>query len=385
MRKYFGRGWLRKVYSAVCEYALRWLAVLPAKKNKVVFDNFGGRGFGCDPKYIALELLRSEEALDLVWLARDLTEEFPPGIRPVKYGGARALYELATAGVWVDNFKSAMRVPKKEEQYYIQTWHSSLGLKKNERDAAQLDRSYVKRARKDAAATDLMYSNNGFREEKYRKRFWYNGEVLRCGHPRNAVLMRPPEAVRNMVRGAYGLEADTRILLYAPTFRSRADREVYRFCAGPCLKACEKRFGGKYVCFERLHPNVADLVSEAEEGDRVREVTDYPDMQELMAAADLLVTDYSGSMFEFMLTGKPVFLLAKDLNEYVEEERELYFSFDELPFPAARSEEELACRILSFDAGKYREECRDFMERTDMREDGRGAEVIAHIILEKIK
>ena len=118
--------------------------------------------------------------------------------------------------------------------------------------------------------------------------------------------------------------------------------------------------------------------------DNLVPVTDYPDMQELMAAADVLVTDYSGSMFEFMLTGKPVFLLAKDLQEYLAEERELYFAFEDLPFPMAQNEKELAALISSFDSEEYGEKCRTFMDAIGMKDDGRGAEVIADVILEKM-
>lgn len=385
MKTKFGWEWIRKAYGIFCECALKWFVLLPVKKKKVVFDNFGGRGFGCDPKYIALELLRRGSDLDIVWLTRDMAADFPEGIRPVKYGGVRALYELATAGVWVDNFKSALRVPKKKEQYYIQTWHSSLGLKKNEKDAPKLDESYIWRAKRDSEATDLMYSNNAFRAEKYRNSFWYSGRVIRCGHPRNEILVHTPEYIRKKVREHYHLPEDRKILLYAPTFRSRAGGEVYRFLAEPCLEACEERFGGDYVCLRRLHPNVAGQISEAggEREGKVIPATDYPDMQELLAAADVLVTDYSGTMFEFMLTGRPVFLLAKDLKVYVDRERELYFSLEELPFSLAQSEEELTGQIRSFDAEKYRENCQNFMMRVGMEEDGLGAKVLADIIQEK--
>ena len=138
---------------------LQFFCLLPVKNNKIVFDNFGGRGYGCDPKYIAEELLMSKRDLDLVWLTQDVHTALPNGIRPVWYGGVRAIYELATAKVWVDNVKSALRIPKKRNQLYIQTWHSSLGLKKNEQDADILPNSYVRRAKRDAGMP-LRYNND---------------------------------------------------------------------------------------------------------------------------------------------------------------------------------------------------------------------------------
>lgn len=115
MKKQRKSCWLEKAYWVACEKILCFLALLPARDHKIVFDNFGGRGYGCDPKYIAEELLKRDEDLDLVWLTRSMSEEFPKGIRPVRYGGIRAVYEQATARVWVDNFKSGIRIRKKKD------------------------------------------------------------------------------------------------------------------------------------------------------------------------------------------------------------------------------------------------------------------------------
>lgn len=374
----------RDLLNAVCEIIFQFLAILPVKKNKIVFDNFGGRGYGCDPKYIAEELLKRKEPLDLVWLTKDIECELPDGIRPVRYGSMRAMYELATAKVWIDNIKNAIRLPKKKEQYYIQTWHSSLGLKRNEQDAEFLKKTYVRRAKRDAAITDLMYSNNAFRAEKYKERFWYHGEVIRCGHPRNTILLHVPQGLREKVGAYFDINERKKVLLYAPTFRNKEDLEVYLFDVSKCLEVLSKKFGGDYICLLRLHPNAAAYANKMKLGEGVYNATDYPDMQELMAISDVLITDYSGSMFEFMLTGRPMFLFMKDLKRYIVHERKLYFSFEELPFLMAENESELWNNILQFDQEVYRKRCKLFMDRIDMRDDGNGAERIADIVLNQI-
>ena len=52
--------------------------------NKIVFDNFNGKGYGCDPKYICEEL-RKRGGYDLVWLAKQRPECLPKDVRFVKY------------------------------------------------------------------------------------------------------------------------------------------------------------------------------------------------------------------------------------------------------------------------------------------------------------
>ena len=85
----------------------RVFSLLP-KKQKIVFVNFCGRGFGDNPKYIAEEILRQRLPWDLVWLVGDMSLDFPEGIRKVKYYSMRSKYELATAKVIISNAKGRM-------------------------------------------------------------------------------------------------------------------------------------------------------------------------------------------------------------------------------------------------------------------------------------
>ena len=206
--------------------------------------------------------------------------------------------------------------------------------------------------------------------------------MIRCGHPRNGILLHTPSDIIQKVRGHFRIPEEKKLLLYAPTFRAKTGTKGYRLEIKTCLEALSDRFGGDYVCLFRMHPNVAH--QEMYPSDRVVPASDYPDMQELMAAADVMITDYSGSMFEFMLTGRPVFLFAGDLSAYLEKERELYFSFEELPFSLAEDAEQLGQNIRAFDTEMYKTDCMKFMEQVGMEEDGKGAQVLADRIIERI-
>lgn len=235
----------------------RIISYLPVRRNKVIFDNFGGRGYGDDPKYIAEELRKKHPELKLIWVTSDMSLKFPDGIKKVKYGTLRATYHWATASIWVDNIKSSIKVKKKPEQYYIQTWHSTLGLKKNEKDAKTLTEKYKKQAMEDAEVTDLMYSDNDFRLDKYKNRYWYHGEVIKCDVPRMSIMIRPTEDIREKVYHAFGVELRKKIVLYAPTFRKKAELNTYIFDYGRCMDMLEDRFGGEFIMLLRLHPNEA--------------------------------------------------------------------------------------------------------------------------------
>ena len=88
---------LRKLASDAVWSACR---LLPVKKDKVVFCSAGGRGFGDNPKAVALALMELHPGLDLVWLTKNMNIDLPEGVRPCPYGTPRAVMELSTAKVW---------------------------------------------------------------------------------------------------------------------------------------------------------------------------------------------------------------------------------------------------------------------------------------------
>lgn len=358
---------------------------MPICPNKIIFDNFRGKGFGDDPKYIALELLRRTPSLKIYWILQDPTEPLPKGIRPLKPYSFLTTYHYCTAKVWVDNVKDYIKPPKRPGQYYIQTWHSTLGFKKNEADAITLDERYVEMARQDAAQTDLMYSNNDFRCEKYRSTYWYTGEVIKCGVPRMEPLYHDTAQAKARVCQTFGL-TDRQIVLYAPTFRDSVRYSDYAMDLQRCLDALNKRFPGKpFVMLIRLHPNEFRRFGTFPQMDScVYDACTYPDMQELLAAVDVLITDYSGCMFDFAFVEKPAFLFTKDYAHYTQKERGLYFTLEQLPFSRADTDEALETSILNYSEPEYKQRCEDFRRQIGYHDDGSGSKQLADIILKKM-
>lgn len=373
---------LRKIASDAVWAACR---LLPVRKNKVVFSSFGGKGFGDNPKAIALALLESGEDLDLVWLTRDMGISLPEGIRPCPFGTPQAAMELSTAKVWVDNSRGGAHY-KRAGQSYLQTWHG-FALKHIERAAeGALPESYVNQCKRDSAFTDLIVSNSAFVTRVYQEDFWYDGEVAEYGSPRNDLFFRDNADLEAQVRRFFGLPRDRRLLLYAPTFRSDKSTASYALDAEGALRACEARFGGEWSALIRLHPNVAGQSAGlfAYDGSRILDATGYPDMQELLASIDLLVTDYSSSMFDYALRGKPCVQFALDIEAY-KGDRNFYFELDSLPFPLARSNGELADAIAGYDEACWQDRWARFREENGFREDGNASKRCAQWILARMK
>ena len=350
--------------------------------RKVVFVNFMGRGYGCNPKYIAKEILRQNLPLDLVWLVKDLNEPMPAGIRKVLYGSVDSVYELATAKVIVTNTKNLLPFPNKRQgQYFIMTWHSGIAFKAVEGDAEdKLSPAYVKQSKINSAITDLMLVESQEQFEEFKRAFWYNGEILKCGLPRNDIFFNRTEKFIAGIKKSLNVPANRKIVMYAPTFRDNPAilANIYKLDAKRLAEVLKKKFGGKWLFLIRLHPNVAwvnltdDLFGDAQ---NIINVSTYPDMQELLVVADILISDYSSVIYDSMILHNPTFIFAKDFDSYPKERgfKQLYF---DLPFKINRTEEELFNCIETFDAAALEPKIKHFLNMVKPFDNGHASEEV---------
>lgn len=361
---------------------MRMLGRLRCDRKKVVFENFAGRGYGDNPKYIAKELLLRDKGYDLVWIVRSGSNyQFPKGIRTVEAGTWRELYELATAKFWVDNNRKAAHIVKNKRQRYIQTWHGFYPLKKIEKDAEMsLSAAYVKSAKHDASMTDLMISGCKVRTRLYQSSFWYKGEIAEWGTPRNDIFFDGTN-YKETVRSHFGIDPEKKVVLYAPTFRDDHSVAAYDLDYARLLKNVEEKFGGSWVCFIRLHPAVREMSQGLSYPENCVDASSYDDIQELFSASDLLITDYSDCMFEYTLTKRPVILYASDIDTYVQG-RGFYYDIHDLPYPIVTDNDGLSQIILSFDEVQYQEKIEAFLKEIESYERGEASKLTVDYIIE---
>lgn len=364
-------------------YALSGAIISASSKtqlNKIVFICNYGSGYLCNPKYIAEALNRLYPGeLDLVLLVNDVINDMPAHIRQAPYRGISALRELATARVWIDNCRGPKYIPKRNNQFYIQTWHGAIGPKRIEKDVANhLSADYVKNAKHDGSITDLMFANNSLYETIFKESFWYEGPIIRCGMPRNRPYYFADEGIKKKVYSYLGIDENIAICLYAPTFRVNSTLGDYMIDAEGCVTALEKRFGKPFVFVYRLHPNLANQVRPGYFSQCI-DATHYEDAQELFSTVDVMISDYSSSLEDFAQTGRPGFVYAPDYAEYIKD-RGFYYPMEVRPFPVAENNFELFEAIRQYDENEACEHYRQFFKRFDLQDDGMGDEVIARIV-----
>ena len=375
------------LYKRYCQMMGMFYRLQPLNPKKMVVVNFYGQGYGGNPKAIVEALMPLDSSLDIVWLydpKRTNKDSFPSSVRLVPYATRKAMYELATAKVWLDNARKFFMPKKRQAQYYMQTWHAGITLKKVEKDAVHsLEKNYIKHAIKDAKQTDIMISNSIFTDRLYHESFWYEGELLTYGTPRCDSLVYPNEDSNKKVREYFNLAKDTNIVLYAPTFRANGQIDQYQLDYDALLDVLKIRDTQPWVVLLRLHPNVISEASNIIYNENLRNASSYPDMYELLSMSDVLLTDYSGVMFEFAVTKKPVFLYCLDLEIY-RKERDFYFELDQLPFTLATSQESLFQNIQAHDDMKYLTGVDKFFSLVELHETGHASQKAAEWLIEKL-
>ena len=182
--------------------------------------------------------------------------------------------------------------------------------------------------------------------------------VKEFGHPRNDILFNIEKIseIKNKIANMYNFASDKKIVLYAPSFRDSGRLDWLDIDLALLRQSLSEKFGEDFIVLAKLHPRLIQFSQSffAEKID-VYDVTQYPDMQELMLVSDIMVSDYSSCMFDFMLTKKPVFVYANDIKRY-NNERGFYYPMEETPFLIATTNGELRNNILEFDLEKYIEE-----------------------------
>jgi CDP-ribitol ribitolphosphotransferase len=254
----------------------------------------------------------------------------------------RAGFHLAAARLFVadDVFFPADVLPARPGTTRVQVWHAAGAFKKfgysllaRALDADQaLARLVPAESRYDVGLVSAAAAAPHFAEAW---RMPMERITSAIGLPRTDVLFDADAAARaaEAIRDRYALPRDRRVLLHAPTYRGERVREA-RNPDDLDLGALRDAIGDDWIVLRRVHPLVrqASPIPPGMAG-FVLDVSDWPEMNELMLVADLLVTDYSSAIFEFALLARPIALLAADLRSY-DAERGFYLDVrHDLPGP----------------------------------------------------
>ncbi len=351
---------------------------------RIVYYSFGGR-YSDNPRAI-YEALASRDDLDHSWfVSHSHAHGFPPGVPTVPMRSRRGVEALETADLVVANTYIDLRWTKRSGTRYVQTWHGT-PLKRIHFDALWTPPGRIERLLPEVRRWDYLVSPNAYATGVLRSAFRYTGEVLEIGSPRNdALLGAEAGEVRARVRRELGIADGATAVLYTPTWRDDVVDETGRADLRLELDVDEfvKRLGDDHCLMLRAHYMLTERMGPIDDP-AVRDVSFYPDIRDLYLAADVLVTDYSSTMFDFAVTGKPMLFYTYDFSHYRDEVRGFYFDFvAEAPGPLFETTWELIEGIRSIDrvSAAYAERYARFRGKFCHLDDGRATQRLIQLLL----
>ncbi len=353
-------------------------------ETAVFFESYYSQTAACNPLAIDRELARVRPDVTRYWSVVDRSIAVPEGAIAIVEGSAEWWRVRADARLLVVNDWLRKRWMPRAHQHVLQTWHGTM-LKRLALDREGVGLRTRIAVRRESRRWDALLAQNDYAAEILRRAYAFRGPVWVEGYPRNDVLARLDAAERDALRARLGVQPGQRAVLYAPTWRDDLAQMV-DYLDLPGLPAALAELPGEHVVLVRGHSRTLrhgrDLDAEG-----LIDVTTYPDMTDLLAAADVVITDYSSLMFDVTAADTPLLLFTPDLEHYRRELRGFYFDLlAEAPVPVVRTREEVLAELARLatragaDASAPSPALARWRERFTPRDDGLAAErVVARI------
>lgn len=319
-------------------YPICW--IFPRNKNTWIFGAWNGQAYKDNPRYIFQYVVKAYKQVDAIWITKN--KELA---KTLNKSGIKAYYSLSLMGI-LSQCRASVAIfsHSADSEFYpvllskgvlrVQTWHG-IPLKKIGYDDV-LRQIAIKARVKNiiypyrSDRIDLMFACSFYDKKIYESSFNVDpARVIITGYARNDTLSKKHTSSK--------ISSEKIQALYSPTFRGSPGEDFKLFTETNFnFIEYDKLLGAKNITlYIHLHP-----VQKISLNDRIKINScknifyiDYnldSDIYQEWSLYDVLITDYSGSFFDFLLTNKPVVMAPFDLKEYIEMNQGLYFEYSEI-------------------------------------------------------
>ncbi len=355
----------------------RLFHLFPVKKDTVILTSFAGRRYSCNPKYLAEYLIKNSDYKIYFALHDDVDVKLMEGINRVKYGSLYHLFLLMTCQFRVENSSDYIKyMPSRKDQMYVYTQHG-VALNKIGDDTYKKTKTGRKIRKLYSDNLNAQISNCEIEIDLVSQITGLDkSKILTLGFPRNDLFFKNNDALVKKVKDKLGINEQTKIILYAPTYRGDGEKLQNIFQYGfeildtaRVVDAFNKMNNCNHVLLYRAHHDmIPDNIDEA-----CINVSTYPDMQELLLISDYLITDYSSTMWDFALQEKPGFMYTPDLDVYINTIPSIH-PIDKWVYPYATTNEQLIKLIREYDECASVVRIREYFKSIGSKDDGRACE-----------
>ena len=352
---------------------------LPLQQNLVMYEAYNGRDFAGNPYALFLYLLDNPEYSHLVHVLVAPSARHPkvsayrqhPRVRIVQPDCAGYVRFAETCHYFINNASYKPYLVKRQGQVYVYTWHSTL-LKKLAFDkGAPWEARNVSRA---LVAADYFISPNRFTTDillrSHGVHGFVDGAIAEFGYPRNDLTVNGDQ---KELKERLGISPEEKLVLFAPTWRGE------QFAVDTVRETLSWRdtlqvsLPENYRVLVKFHTMVYRFL-DAKALNKCAPLG--MDTNELLAATDVLVTDYSGIFFDFLVTGRPVLFFTPDKEAYAKAKNGFYLDLDTLPGPVYQDIGQVVLAFGQLDSirQEYASRYRDFQCLYVGDDDGKASE-----------
>jgi len=349
---------VQKIYKLLGSLFFRFLGFFIKTDDKLVLMNGHGFKYNDSPKAIFLKMkeLGYLREYHVVWALKNPDDYSIPDCNVVKMDTLKYFIVALKAKYWVScvNIERGLRF-KKKNTVYLNTWHGA-------------SLNYVGNAVNGRKDFNFNHVNFFCYNCEYEKEFIIRdfnvlpSALIPTGYPRNDSLYTCSNTKIELLKKQFKVPKNKKIILYAPTWRETLNGgDTYDLTPPINWALWKKKLSGQYVIFLRTHPYTTRLMNVVFD-DFVRNMTDYPDVNDLLIAADVLISDYSCIQLDQSILCKPQFCFGYDFDIY-RKTRGFYFDMEKtMPNGVIKDEEQLIERLLNLDYDKECEKTKKFRD-----------------------
>ena len=352
--------------------------------GSIFFESFYGKQVSCNPLALDREISQRYPHAPRFWSVVSEEQAVPEGSTAVLVGGREWQLARRRAALLIVNDWLRYRFRRRPGQTVLQTWHGTM-LK----HLALTRKSVGLRTRlailRESRRWSLLLSQNPHATAQFRRSYGYRGEVLELGYPRDDRLARvmvgesrnPIEV--GLARGRLGIADAEHVLVYAPTWRDGGTSLVDEIG----VARLAEELGGDWAVVVRGHTRTHQFGTYASHGARIIDASRIDDVNDVIIAATVMVTDYSSVMFDASVARVPQLFMVPDLVTYRDRERGFTFDFEsEAPGPLLSSTDEVVAHALAISQygaaapwlQEYADRAAAWRERFNPHDDGNAAQ-----------
>ena len=354
----------------------------PVKQSRITFVSGRRDEISGNEKFV-YDLIKDRENIDFEFLMINSVDEFR------KFKNTKKFYKLyATSKVVIvdDYFNLLNSVKKRDDVTLFQLWHACGAFK-----TFGFSRIGKVGGPKQTAPSHRMYdyatvSSEGI-AKYYAEGFGISDKnVLPTGVPRTDIFFDKEyeEGIKSSFYSRYPQLKDKKIILFAPTFRGNGQRGAFYPLNVFNPEEFLNKVGDDYAIILKLHPFCNERYEIAPElSERLIDLSDEDELNDLLFVTDLLVTDYSSSVFEASLLGIPMLFYPYDLYQYISE-RDFYCDYETfVPGKIAFTQDDMIKAVIDGDFEEYKIE--PFKNKFFSHADGKSAQRVADAIIKALE